>query len=876
MTRDSSANLDATLDPSQLDTRWQQLLAMSADTRESWLMTIEEGDPHLAQSLRARMHALSSATQAGETESFAESDATPMPRRFGNFVLIKRIGVGGMGEVWLADQDHPRRQIALKLIRGGLAGDDALRRFQREATLASRAEHPSIARVYEAGNVQTAQGAIPYLAMEYVVGQGLREYLQARPVSVRDRLGLIAVIAEAVHHAHVRGVVHRDLKPQNILVGADGVPKILDFGVARALEDSTPGATRMTMAGQLVGTLAYMSPEQLAGDMLAIDARSDVYALGVIAYEILAGDAPFKISDTSILEAIQARARQRPEALGKRHRHLRGDIELIVMKALADEPDRRYQTAHELAEDIERFLHAQPIKARAPTRAYLWGRFVRRNRIGVSAAALVLTAVIVGAIVSLRFAYAEADARREAELRTAKAEAVTNFLYEMLANADPTNARGRDLKLTEVLTSAAQTLDVSPPKEAQVEAGIREILVEIFRNLGDFEAALVQVAAGQDAARRGYAENAPEVLRLDTTEAGVLLDLERTDAAEAQISDIQSRIRGQHTPPEIKLAVATQSVRADIVRGDFEKALGTIDRALSESTLPRTHPVAYIAHTNRVVALTDLGRFDEARSELAGLIDDKTRALGADHPSVMRLRAEVAVIYDSEGKGAAAEKILREVMASETRVFGPDNVETVATSMNLIKVLIDRHAFDEAEPMLDHAIRVQTTLFGQDHERVRLARNMRAVLHEERGRPEAAEAEYQAIIEGYGRTGGVDHPEALVARNNLAKLYLTQKRFPAAVAAYGQIVEDAEKKLGKSHYYTAIFLGNQGDALRQAGDPRALSVLEDAYGRCAKALGESHERTRRIAQWLADAASDRGDAAMVTRWQARAAITESQ
>lgn len=867
MSSDTRAPVDATLDPTRIESCWQQLLEMDSPARAAWLHSVEAADPDIARVLRTRLDSLGADTSAGEPGPAHAEDAIAMPRRFGGFTLIKRIGAGGMGEVWLADQDHPRRQVALKLIRGGLSSADALKRFQREATLASRAEHPSIARVYEAGNADTGQGSVPYLAMEYVVGEGLREYLQQQRPSLRERLALIAVIAEAVHHAHVRGVIHRDLKPQNILVGADGVPKVLDFGVARALEDSTPGATRMTMAGQLVGTLAYMSPEQLAGDPLAVDARSDVYALGIIAYEALSGQAPFQINESSILEAIKVRSRQQPEALGKRHRELRGDIELIVMKALADEPNRRYQSAHEFAEDIERYLGAMPIKARAPTRAYLWSRFAQRNRLALVAGALVLAAIVIGALVSLRFALAEADARREAELRTAKSEAVTAFLNDMLANADPTNARGRDLKLSEVLTSAATTLDVSPPAEPQVEAGIRVLLVEIFRNLGDFEAAQKQVAAAQRAARKGYAADAVEAIEVDRNEVAVLLDLEKVDEAQQKLDALYARVDPRTAPPTLLLKLANNRAAIDIVRGNFQTALDALDQAIAASKLPPDADALKSARSNRVVLLNNLGRPDDAVVELTRMIADQSAELGADHPSVVRLRAELAVTYDGQGKAKEAEALLREVLADETRMFGPDNVETIATSLNLLKLLVERKALDEAEPMADRVVAVHTALFGEDHERVRRARNIRAVLYEERGAPDQAQAEYEAIIASYARTVGLDHPEALVARNNLAKMFLTLGRHAEAVEAYAGIVKDAESKLGAAHFYTAIFSGNYGDALRQAKDPRARTVLEEAYSRCAAALGPEHERTRRVATWLADDATERGDQVAQAKWQ---------
>src|SRR6266536_6563340 len=262
-----------------------------------------------------------------------------LPSTIGPYRIVRMIGAGGMGAVYEAEQEHPRRRVALKVIKPGFAGPGLLRRFQQESQALGRLQPPGIAQIYEAGTASTAFGVQPYFAMEFIEGETLLDYAESHTLKTRPRLKLMAQLCEAVHHAHQRGIIHRDLKPRNILVTDRGQPKILDFGVARAT-DSDAQATRQTDVGQLIGTLAYMSPEQVLADPLELDTRSDVYALGVIIYQLLAGQLPYNV-DRKLHEAVQAIRDEEPTRLSSFNRGYRGDIETIVAKALEKDKERR-------------------------------------------------------------------------------------------------------------------------------------------------------------------------------------------------------------------------------------------------------------------------------------------------------------------------------------------------------------------------------------------------------------------------------------------------------------------------------------------------------------------------------------------------------
>jgi len=341
------------------------------------------------------------------------------PARLGPYRILSELGRGGMGVVYRAEQESPRREVALKVIRPGWLDTGLLARFQHEARVLGWLHHPGIAHIYEAAVAETPHGPQPYLAMELVRGEGLVRWCERHALGVRERLALLGKVCDAVEHAHQKGVIHRDLKPGNILVDESGQPKVLDFGVARVTDHDLRASTVQTRAGELVGTLAYMSPEQLSGVPDAVDTRADVHALGVIAFELLTGRLPYELDGRSLPEATRIVLEGEPARLSAVRRSLRGDVSTIVAKALEKDPARRYGSARELAIDIRRYLAEEPIVARPASRIYHLKKFTRRNR-GLSAGlALAVLALVSGTIVALLQAH-EANVAREEALRSAR------------------------------------------------------------------------------------------------------------------------------------------------------------------------------------------------------------------------------------------------------------------------------------------------------------------------------------------------------------------------------------------------------------------------------------------------------------------------
>ncbi|MEC9372795.1 MAG: serine/threonine-protein kinase, partial [Planctomycetota bacterium] len=787
------------------------------------------------------------------------------------------LGEGGMGVVYLAEQSHPRRLVALKVIRAGLAGPRLLRRFEYEAQLLARLEHPGVARIYEAGAIDIGAGLQPFFAMEYVEGLPLDRFADAHDLNVRDRLRLLAEICDAVHHAHQKGVIHRDLKPANILVDDSGRPRILDFGVARAVDEDAPQATLQTDIGQIVGTLPYMSPEQLTGDSRDLDIRADVYTLGVIAYQLLTGRLPHDLSRKTVAEAARIICEDRVAPLRSSDANLRGDIETIVLKAMERDRDRRYPSASDLAADLRAFLEDRPISARPPSRIYAMRKFTRRNRALVGGVAGVFIALVLGVVASSygfaqattarHLAEAEAErardaeevataARDEARREAARANAIKSFLIDdMLGAADPEQNADRELTVREALDAAAQHVEHAFDEQPLVNVELRTTIGRIYGSLGHYDQAADQYRQALARARADLGEDEPETIAALRSLALTRRDVGDAEGALADIDQVIERTKRAWGVDHLYAAeAATDKASILVSLGRYEEAID-----LYHEALPRiidfygdSHRYVLIARHNLATSLGNLGRQQEAVEQLRELFALRLDTLGPRHPDTLSSMNNIATNLVELARYDEAEPMLREVIALRAESLGEAHPTTINSRLNLCHMLITLGRLDEAEPILRESLAALDRTLGLDHPTSLTTLNHLAYLLEDLGQLDQAEAMHRDALMRWERIGA-DHPNALIAMNNLAMVLDRQGEYDEAAQIYDRLLEAARRLFPAGHLYIAIFQNNQGaalTALKRFDDAEA--ALRASHDVLLATLGPEHDRVKKAQRRLED------------------------
>lgn len=799
--------------------------------------------------LRADLESLLRAHDAAE--AFLESpavrvrssdDAPPdpggmsYPERIGAYAISGILGIGGMGTVYLARQEGTSRDVALKVMRPGYASASMRRRFEHEARMLARLHHPGIAQIYEAGIADVGGGPQPYFAMELVKGKSVTTFAKDSNLDIRGRLELMAAIADAVEHAHSRGIIHRDLKPANVLVDRDGHPRVLDFGVARATSADLAVSTLHTQPGQLIGTLAYMSPEQIAGDPGAIDGRCDVYALGVMLYELLAGRLPHDSADTPLPEMLRRIREVEASPLSTVDAVYRGDVETIVRKAMEKDPERRYQSAAAMAEDLRRHLRHEPILARPPGRIEQARKFVRRNRILVGATTVVfvsLILLIVGVSVSLvrardaeRIALIEsANARKEA----VHAEAVSRFLQEMLAGVDPAFARSADTTLLRQILDIAANRVHELEDTPEVEAAIRTTIGGTYMFAGQNAQADEHLRRAYELRRQVLGENDPETLRTANRLGGLHKKSGRLEEAEAVYRSVLAARRE--------------------LFGDHHAA--TLESVSNLGSL-------YI----------EMGRPADAEPLCIEAVEGRRQLLGDEHPETLESLANLGLLYWAQGRRAEIEPIWTSVLDARLRVHGEEHPATLSAMHNLAFLYDLTGRVAEAEPILLRLLDLRRRIQGLEHPDTLRAMNNLAAALIKLDRGEEAEVILEELMAILPRVQGASHYETLVLMTSLASRHLVRGRAQEAESLLDQVVHQARIALPDGHWYIGVFLSGRANARAALGRyPEAEADLLEAHDILKVSLPQDDNRIVAVITTLVKLyeAWDRGEQAAMWR-----------
>jgi eukaryotic-like serine/threonine-protein kinase len=772
---------------------------------------------------------------ADRTTQHGSLSTASHPARIGPYRVLALIGEGAMGIVYEAEQERPRRRVALKIIRPGVSTPALLRRFEHEYEFLGRLQHDGIAQIYQAGIADTGFGPQPYFAMELVRGRRLDEYVRLKELDLRQRLTLVADIADAVQHAHHRGVIHRDLKPANILITESGHPKVLDFGLARAAQAELQ-STVQTMAGEVVGTMSYMSPEQVVGDMSELDTRSDVYALGVVLYELLSGRLPFDLSRKSLPEAVRIIRDEEPTRLSSITRALPADVETIVAKALEKDKLRRYGSAADLAGDIRRFLRNEPIVARRPSASYQVRKFAHRHKGLVGGVMAVLVALVAGVVVStwqaVRASRAErvAQARaNEAQSEKAKAEAVTRFLTDMLGSANPAEARGRDVTVREALDEAARKIDAGAMRgEPDVEVAVRNAIATTYEGLGLFEPAERQLRTSLDLQARAGRN---PVLRADTDTRLVNVLYKHQKFAEARpVAEEAVRLRQEALGPRhADTATSLDDLGAILMaNGDAVAAEARMREALAirRAVLGPDDPQLSTSLNNVGFALQEKGDVQQAQAMFLESLAIDRRRLGNDHPEVAIKLVNLARLNNDQHKPEAAEPFAREAVAIRRKVLGNDH-PALANALDQLASAMEARQPDEEERLRREALAILTRALGAGHrETGRLQNNLGFMLYRRGAYPEAVSL-YRAALESFRQTLGAESSLTVGAHVGLAQNLNGLGDFRGAEAAAREALA-VRRKLPTNQQVVTVLMA-LGDALvGQRRFPEAIPHLREA------------------------------------------------
>jgi tetratricopeptide (TPR) repeat protein len=759
-----------------------------------------------------------------------------------------------MGSVYEALQDKPDRKVALKVIKSGVTSEEALHRFEQESHLLGRLHHPGIAQIFEAGTADTGEGPQPYFAMELIQGLTLRRYAERSGLTIRQKLEIIAGVCDGVHHAHQKGIIHRDLKPGNILVDESGQPKILDFGVARAT-DSDLQATMRTSAGQIIGTLPYMSPEQVCADPSDLDTRSDVYALGVILYELLSGKRPYEVERRTLPEAVRAIAEEEPTPLRIVDRTFRGDVETIVAKALAKERDRRYASAAELAADIRRHLDDEPIQARPASAAYQLSKFARRNKTLVGGAVTVVV-VLAGGV--LAASWQATRARREAH----KAGAVNAFVQDMLGAANPRSVsreapdRGRTITVHQALGAAVTKLDAGELSgEPLVEAAVRQTVGATLRDLGDYDAAEANIKKALQTRQRLLDRNDPELAESLDGLAQLLFIRGKPDEADPLFRQaLAIRRRWASTDPA-KLAASLNGL-AELLqdRGKPEEA-GSLFReamALENTRLPAGHAESARTRHSLAILLHGQGKLDEAERLFAEALAAR-RLEGPDHPDVASTLYQLALLQKDQGKNADAARSMGEAVDIWRRVLGGEH-PFLATSLASLGALYRNDGrLVEAESLLRESVAIQRRTIGKDDPQLAGSLYNLAKLLQTEGKPAEAEPVAREALEIYRRSLPADHPSLAATMAGLGSILTDEGRFTEAEPFLRQALAIDEKALPEGDWQRSQVKSLLGAALVGLKRyPEAERLLVDGYNGMKDSPAASPDRKRRALERIVE------------------------
>lgn len=760
--------------------------------------------------------------------------------RVGPYRVLRPIGAGGMGTVYLAERiEGFHQQVALKVIHRGLSSmGEMIARFQAERQILANLNHPYIARLLDGG--VTSDG-LPYVAMELIEGVPIDFYVERHAPTVESRIEVFRKVCAAVSYAHRNMVIHRDIKPANILVARDGNPKLLDFGIAK-LQQPANGDSPFPMTRTAVRLLTpeYASPEQVRGE--TVTSASDVYSLGVVLFQLLAGSRPYDLTGATLTQletAICITDPEKPSAIAKRngvsfHARLRGDLDTIILRALAKDPDRRYSNVDYLDDDLGRFLSALPVQARPDTFFYVAGKYIRRHRASfalVCSLAISVIAIVIGLIFFTVRLSAEKNLLNAERLQ---AEHVTAFLIDLFRVSDPSEAQGRSISARDILDRGSQKITRGLEREPTTESRILDVLGGVYTGLGAYDRALDLDEQALKIRRKTYPADSPEIAESEYSLASILYRRDQDYARGQKLAQDALRIRTKDFGPESVEAMQALDILGNLqrVQGDLKAARANLRRAydtlrgrVGQDNLDTAEAAYDLGY-----ALDNEGAYKEAEELLRISLAARRKLLGPADPLVLISLEGLAVALQQQGDLKQAELCLREVLAKRLQILSPTAPGVGAVTENLASVLQDEDNGPEAEKLYREALAIDTKVFGESGYETAITMNDLADLLVDLERYPEAERYARASGAVFARLFGLDHLDSIVSCDRLALILSHENKFAEADALETATVAHAAKAFGEGDARMAKYLGHLGLIKEDEGQlDGARAFISKAY-----------------------------------------------
>ena len=729
----------------------------------------------------------------------------PAPHEFGPYRILRELGQGGMGTVYLAERQDLGNLVAIKLLRDAWVSAARRERFLSEQRMLAQLNHPSIARLYDA---DTLSDGTPWFVMEYVDGVPLTDYCRDRNSSIRERLELLRTVCEAVQYAHQHAVIHRDLKPSNILVKGDATVRLLDFGIAKQLQDLDAPADQTRTSSRLM-TPAYAAPEQIRMEQTGV--QTDVYSLGVILYELLAGRLPFDLSNRTPGEAeaiVIAGDPEKPSAVASgagpcpASSSAWSDLDVLCLIAMHKDPGRRYRSVEALIRDIDHFLKSEPLEARPDNLRYKLGKFVRRNRRAVFASALAITAVISLVIF---FTARLAIARNVAQAEARRTQRVQRFMTNLFEGGDKEAGPADSLRVVTLVdrgVQEARTLDAEP----EIQAELYLTLGSIYQKLGKFDQADSLLRSSLDERKRIFGPENRQVAESLVALGLLRVDQAQWDDAERLVRDGLVMSKRRLPPGHPDIASATLALGKVLAgRGDYNHAIPMLEQVVRLRSTAGTAPIDLAA------ALTELanahfyaGHYDDSDALNRRALAIYSQLFGEHHPLVANALINLGSSQFDRGNYAEAERLERKALAITAAWYGKDHPETASTQTILGRALMFQGHYDEAVALFESTLVIQERIYGPVHPRVASALNELGGAALRRGNYDEAIARFSRMADIYRTLYHDKHYLIGLAMSNLASVYIEKKDYARAEQLFREVIRRYSETLPSGHMFMGI------------------------------------------------------------------------